>query len=303
MATIYDDTWLMQRATTGYPLPNTILNKGVNYSFILDAKILVPVVQDESFNSYNIQGTQFYLSKIIDTPAGYIIQISYSAQSQSIPVGKTKPISRQLQLADYQTTKHQRVQPIYVDHNQFPGLQINLVIGDTKNYTAGTQSFTLQQGRLDSFCRTVYTPIYTGIKSINGLVGDVNIVADAGIKISVDQSSNTIRISRQLYDYQEIKDAILQNYVKTINGIGPDSQGNVKIKGSDCVQIVPIANNALSIVNPCGKPCCDAVNTNQQVAQALQLMQYQKQLLKESIKSMANGINFMQANLAVLMGS
>lgn len=50
--------------------------------------------------------------------------------------------------------------------------------------------------------------------------------------------------------------------ILTINGVGPDSNGNFTLIGSNCVNIADASFGVL-LTNPCGQPClgCDAIDT------------------------------------------
>ena len=299
---IYDYDWVTQRATTSYPLQHNV--QGLNNSFILDAHILIPIVTDQTTQQQTIKSSVFFLSRIINDLDGYRLQVS----TQSGVIGKTGPIRKDLKLLDDVQDIYalqdlrQRTYSVLITNTQYQNVQINFYIGDTYSHSGGTLDIDRNSGILSSFCRSTYSPIYSGVKSINNLVGNVVIQTDQGIRIAVDSQSNTIKIYRQLYDFQSKFLQKFAQYVKTINGVSPDSNGNIQIKGSDCLQISQTADNALTIQNPCGKPCCSLQQYSTQVTKAVDLLLYQKETLRQMLQSMGNNINFMQANLATLLG-
>lgn len=299
---IYDYDWVTQRATTSYPLVHDV--PGLNNSFILDAKILVPITTQQLSNQYSIASTTFRISKIINAPDGYIIQLS----DQNNIIGRTGPISKKLQLLDqlnqdYISDIRERTYFVSITDDKYKDLQISLYIGDTINYTGGTIILDKKdQGLLSSFCRTVYSPIAGGVTSLNKLTGDITIQASQGISIKIDTQNNKIIIQRQLYKFQNDLSQILKNYIKTINGVKPDADGNIKLLGSDCLSVKQTTDNTLVVQNPCGKPCCSLQQYSTQLTKTVQLLVYQKQTIRQMIQSMGNNINFMQANLSSILG-
>lgn len=299
---IYDYDWVTQRSTTSYPLRHNV--EGLNNSFILDAHILIPIIQDQATQEQSIKSSVFYLSRIISDLDGYRLEVS----TQDGIIGRTGPIRKDLKLLDDVQDIYalddlrQRTYSVLITNPQYQNVQINFYIGDTYSYSGGTLDIAEDAGVLSSFCRSTYSPIYSGIKSINNLIGDVVIQADQGIIIDVNNQSNTIKIYRQLYDFQSKFLQKFSQYIKTINGVSPDSNGNIQIKGSDCLQITQTADNALTIQNPCGKPCCSLQEYSTQVTKAVDLLMYQKETLRQMLQSMGNNINFMQANLATILG-
>ena len=299
-----DYDWVTQRASSSYPLMCDVDN--LNNSFILDAHILVPIQDDPESTQQTISSSQFKISKIISVNNSYKIQVSASDSSGGDPVvvGQTGIIPNNLTLLDDRSCfdwfgdLKQRAYPVVITNQDYKHFQIVFYIGDTINYNAGTLILDDDLGVLSAFCRTTYSP-YTqsvGVSSINQLTGDITIIADQGILIQVDADQNTIKITREVVDYND------PDSVKTINGVKPDQNGNIELIGSDCLSVNQTGDNALTIQNPCGKPCCTLQQYSNQITKAIQLLTYQKQTLKQMLQSMGNNINFMQANLSTVIG-
>lgn len=254
---------------------------------------------DNILLSMDIDYNGFYVSRIVRQFDHYKIQISYKGNNsqQSIYIGTTGVISSKLSLIDYTTQASQRIYPVIIQNPEFKLLQITLCIGDTITYTAGTQDISAQNGAIDMHCVSVYRPVVQGISSINGLQGDITIQASDDIVIEVDYDKKIISISKKESNGP-------QEYlgVKTINGIEPDADGNIQIIGSDCLKVQHLTGNTISIQNPCGKPCCDSTTIDSDILNAISTLTFQKQILKQSMVSIANNLNYMQANLSVLMG-
>lgn len=298
---IYDYDWVTQRATTSYPLIHDV--PGLNNSFILDAKILVPITTQQLSDQCSIASTTFRVSKIINAPDGYRLQIS----AENVLVGSTGPIRKDLTPIDQSTIDsladlRNRTYFVTITNQDYKNLQISLYIGDTKNYTGGTLILEQDQGVLSSFCRSVYQPIAGGVTSLNKLTGDITIEAQQGITIEVDKAENRICIKRQLYTFEDQLESQLKKYVKTINKVKPDKTGNINIKGSDCLTVQQMSDNTLVIQNPCGKPCCTIQQYSTQLTNAVQMLSYQKDTIRQLLQAMGNNINFMQANLSSVLG-
>lgn len=133
----------------------------------------------------------------------------------------------------------------------------------------GFWEFTLDTGRLDP---DAVRPIIRGVSSItcvNGdqrsipLYGDIELVAGANIQLMpviVEGQDPIIRISAisgegTVDDCVCEGDTALTQPITSINGRAPTTAGAFNIVGSDCIQVVPIANG-LKVVDVCAQPCC-----------------------------------------------
>ena len=89
--------------------------------------------------------------------------------------------------------------------------------------------------------------------------------------------------------------------VRRINGVAPDSTGNVTIAGGDCTD-VSVSGNVISISNPCSKPCCD--DTSLADAQAsLTLLEAACARLENYYQALTTNVNAIQARLSSLIAS
>lgn len=286
--------WLNQRASNSYPLTQLSVQAGINCSFILDATIFVPQ------QSKDIKSSCFYLSKIQDTSNGLRLLVSYfESADTTYDVGWTSFIPKNLKLIRFDVQNDTRVFHIKPELDMFKNCIITLCIGQTQTYNKGSMQLTHQAGLLKPLSRGVYKPLVlpSGVQSINGLTGDVIIQAGQHASISVNQQTNTITIS---YNLPQL-DQLLADYVKSINGIKPIN-GNINLIGSDCIKVTDHPG-LITIQNPCGKPCCDSQNSYTQLSQALFNLEYQKSVLMDSFQSISNNINYMQSNLSLLMGT
>ena len=71
--------------------------------------------------------------------------------------------------------------------------------------------------------------------------------------------------------------------IKTINGIGPDENGNFNVLGSECIQINP-ETNAISVHDLCSQSCCGCTEL-EQLTEGLSQLKAQEESLKLLIES------------------
>jgi len=147
-----------------------------------------------------------------------------------------------------------------------------IVIGrleDIDEQPPGFWQFTLETTRLDP---DAVRPIIRGVSSItcvNGdqrsvpLYGDIELVAGNNIQlIPILQTGqdpiiriNAISGEGTVDSCVCEGDAAQTIPITSINGVPSTTAGDFNFVGSDCIQIVPIANG-LRIVDVCAQPCC-----------------------------------------------
>lgn len=96
------------------------------------------------------------------------------------------------------------------------------------------------------------------------LTGDVNLVARSNLQFKYEESTNTV--------YLDAGDGLGLNKncneagdcIRTINGVGPDENGNFILDGTDCAvfEVIP-AGTGIVLQDSCCKPCmgCTDVET------------------------------------------
>ena len=63
--------------------------------------------------------------------------------------------------------------------------------------------------------------------------------------------------------------------IRFINGVPPDEDGNIRLDGSECVEVVLTAAAVLTIMDSCSKPCCGCAELSGLV-EALRQMESQR---------------------------
>lgn len=147
-----------------------------------------------------------------------------------------------------------------------------IVVGrldDIDEQPPGVWEFTLASARVDP---DAVRPIVRGVSSVtcvNGdqrstrLYGDIELVAGANMRIVPVLAAGRDPVIRfdavsgegTVEDCACDGDDPAASPVYTINGVRPTVGGDFTVAGSDCVQIVPIANG-LRVVDVCAQPCC-----------------------------------------------
>ena len=201
----------------------------------------------------------------------------------------------------------------------------SLIVGTCADMLAyGNLRFTHDTAELISLRVHTYS---SGVDSITveaDAVRDLlqgNIVLRAGDGVSLAVSEETVdgvdmavvTVSRVPTDAEEalgitsVDEAVaaitaeLGMPVRRINGVAPDSTGNVTIAGGDCTD-VSVSGNVISISNPCSKPCCD--DTSLADAQAsLTLLEAACARLENYYQALTTNVNAIQARLSSLIAS
>lgn len=124
-------------------------------------------------------------------------------------------------------------------------------------------NFTFAASRTEFETRTII-PSLQGInrlifKNADGssfaLTGDIELVARTNLRFS-DQGGNRVILDAGENIGLNTDCTDLLPCIKTVNGVGPDEEGNFTLDFSDCATLTPIpANTGLLLQDICCKPC------------------------------------------------
>jgi len=131
---------------------------------------------------------------------------------------------------------------------------------------AGSYIFDLNGGRLEE---TVVRPDLRGVTALyavsgnatsQALYGDINLVSGANIRLVPDIETNSIIVNAiEGEGLSEPCDCLGDTEdlpcITTINGQGPNENGDFTISGDDCLTPSSVANG-IAISDDCSKPCC-----------------------------------------------
>lgn len=143
--------------------------------------------------------------------------------------------------------------------------------------------------------------------SAGALTGSINL--RAGLNMSLSVVGNTVVLSSGLLDSGIDQDSDCgcgfdeeapRPCIRSINGVLPDSQGNVQISGSDNLDVV-VGGGALQIDDSSTTPCCecDQVDVLYQAVQAVESEMSQLQTVNEQIRGRIDNMNAVLAAAAL----
>lgn len=186
------------------------------------------------------------------------------------------------------------------------GISGQLVIADTTDsrlYSDITIS-SPSQTYIHKHCVHQETGVTAIIVGESRLTGQVVLQFGTGISVQVQQQTNTIILTSST-SVSSLKQSMIADFgspIYTINGVRPDSSGNLQIRGADCTQITALGAGTIVISNPCSVPCCSD--------QGYQVMQAKLQTVRNAIKvldnyyvSLSSAINSMTSRLSLLISS
>lgn len=133
----------------------------------------------------------------------------------------------------------------------------------------GLFNFTIDDARIEL---QVVRPMIRAISSMKvanasgavseRLYGDIELVAGSNIQLSTVATATETKIIISALDGEgTIEDCICEGEaadapcIKTINGIGPTTDGNFNFVGDDCITFTGI-QNGLKVTDSCCAPCC-----------------------------------------------
>ena len=302
--------WVSTRATQSFPLADNVSGmstQGIQLpdQFLLDMKINIPYTTEQS----QLDSSKFHIKQVRQHGNLLSVIVGYDGTECLIASGIPKNIT----IASTMAARFFILSPLVADSSsQLSKLSGSISVGVTTNFAFGLLSFTLQTAQINPFCVSFINinpgEIEPDLKSvtINGrtYTQDLTVVLGQGLVVTQGaQNTVNIDISDQ-YLKQLVRAYIAQNYgdpIKTINGVSPNSVGNFRLIGADCVDVKTV-QGVITISNPCSKPCCTSQNT-QALAASLQVIKKQQDVLTEYYVNMTNNINYMQSNLATLLST
>lgn len=227
-------------------------------SFLVDASICIGTMDREGDSSYRYH---VYVSEIQVYPDYAYVIISDDVSGSVI--AKSDPISLALDSGSSVEERTIRVRPT-------GDLPVNgtLVIGTCEDISDKQGVLKITDPDEATLFPTSVVLLPIGVSSIivgdTEVTGDVVLEAGDNIDITYDKTDNVIKISVVNTDNVKVDDeyliqAVTSVYgqpVLTVNGISPDSTGNIKILPTDCLMVeTDSANHSISFYNPCGTTC------------------------------------------------
>lgn len=280
-SSIIGTEWLNVNALRCFPIRDDSDCTDISGGFKLPNDFLVDLsIPVSSAAQYDPDG--FYISEVAIFGQGVVITFSYYNDGNSpasLPAGKIDIGS-----VSVSASSHTQNRTYYIHGNDpFADTLGRVTIGtlDTILKSGGTFLFNLANTRLVS---TTIRSDATGVSSlrvINGtdvsdaIYGDIELVAGNNVSFSV--SGNTITINAiegagltASCGCASTSDVSLPPPIRTINGLPPNSNGNININATECVRIDSV-QGGLSITDDCSTPCCTSEEINKIVTDQTQL--------------------------------
>ena len=254
---IWNIEWLNQNSQRNYPLSEEASLLDTSGSFSLPLDLVVDLVWPVHATA-TIEPDKFHIYNLSIFGNGISLTLGYDGT----PIG-TVSVS-----AD----THARNQSYFISGTgDFHDSVGKITIGELTNTmaAAGSYSFNLSGARLEP---TVIRPDLRGVTGfvlVNGsdrselLTGDVEFIAGRNFRLTpvINPGENSqIRFDaisgeglNENCNCDNIPD--IGEPIRTINGVGPDENGNFTLQGSDCMQI-QASGTGLSIEDVCSNPCC-----------------------------------------------
>jgi hypothetical protein len=312
--------FLNQNMHRNYPLQDTqvvVSEDGVYLpsSFLVDLKMSIPCKLGDS----NINAANFFVSAVNHYSASVQVVISYQYDAEHSFECACSPaiVTADGSYPEVVTLTPAAGIPADTKWDPLRNLTGELWIGSTQEVAnVSSLKFTYEHAAINPTLITKIVRVDEIMSSVTVLVGDdvlgtisgeMKLKAGAGIAFVLDTNTNELTIkldetwlSEQI---QEIMATEVGTPLKSINGITPDSEGNLSIGGMDCTEVNNVAYG-ITISNPCSRPCCGDESGDVADIQASQgLLKDQVERLTQSLNAFIISLNNVETRLPSLVAS
>ena len=257
--------WLNENSLRNFPLVDGASSKDVTGSFTLPQDVIVDLIVPVSYSA-GLNPGKFHLYEVGVLGDGLTIKIGYGGVHDG-NVWTTAP--EVVCKASISAVTHTpNTSYLLFGEGDFADSVGKITIGELEAVQrfAGLFQFDLTGGRI---VPTLIKPDIRGITSIkvrNGsdlsdpVYGDVELVAGTNMQIVVDGQQITFNAIDGLNLNEDCgcvegADRELPDPIRTINGVTPNSVGNINLNGLRCIQITS-GTNQLNMADICSDPCC-----------------------------------------------
>lgn len=300
--------WLNTNSLRNYPLSQTASGTSKDGSFVipdslfLDMKLAIPFLANSSTTAAAINPSKFYISSIKVYPQGFVFFVGCEINDQ---IAVSEPVSF-ANFTEYSTvsirglSKPTSSNGQSFDFAQVYGVAVLGVIESLKPLV-GSFEFDVNGARLES------TVISYGPRRISGfkvfsdsstsslLSGQVTLASGTNHRMQIDGNSDigyTVKLNAiRNDDFAEVcdcNDVELGPCVRTINGVRPNSSGNITLIGTDCIDISSAGDSTISLGDNCAKPCCGC---------------NELEVLVTDVTALTSQLALLQAQIGVLSGN
>lgn len=295
--------WLDHNTERAYPLAIEATRQDATGSFTLPDDTIVSLYLSVHAGM-DVQPGRFFLRSINNLPSGLAIVIAYNSSSGVIDVA-----SGLVARAAYQKYQAYSLGGI----GDFADARGHFVLGDLANLDnqpAGEFEFEFEGGRLEADCIRPMIRGVTGLRVSSG--GDLsepiygNIVLQAGNNIRLTPLNDGGQDGTIVIDAIEgegltqtcVCADTIGDPIRTIAGVGPDSNGNINLLGDGCLKITGL-NGGIQLSDECSAPCCGCEEL-EIVTQAAEQFGDKATTLEGFINQLAASVNQMDQ---VVLGS
>lgn len=290
--------WLNQNAGRAYPLSEEASRKDITDSYALPDDFLVDMILPVNA-ALDYDPSSFYLSKLTVFGVGVTAEFSYWTGSTASLVGRvTVDVDSFVENKTY-----------YLNgQDDFEGVVGKVIVGriDTLFEHAGVFEFALADGRIESSVIVPDIRGVTGMRVLDGddigelFQGDIAFEPGANMRFTVaDFGGVTVLQISAISGEGTIADCECQGAValagpvRALNGVPPDSLGNINLLGDDCLKITPQASdNQVQIMDVCSKPCCGCPE--------LETLVEDQKRVRDKVQTLVNLASRLESGIAVL---
>jgi hypothetical protein len=254
--------WLGQNSQRAYPIADWGTKRDKTNTIILPDSFIVEFYLP-IHSGLSVQPERFFLRDLGIFPTGYNIGIGYDNNTLSPPLIATANIPK----ATHTENRSYAVGGV----DSFNDTVGHITIGALDEidqlppglYTFAPAATPLEVDTIRPIIRGV-----AGVAVVNGTdrsptyYGDIELIAGSNMRIAVVSSdADSAQISFSAISGEGLNatcacdENITGDPIRFINGIPPLQDGNFRIVGDDCIELVPIANG-IKFTDSCSKPCC-----------------------------------------------
>lgn len=263
---IVNQEWLNQNSMRRYPLSEEATAVDSTGSYKLPDAFLVDMV------------LPVHATLNIDPSKFHVMQVAIFGTGVNLTIGHNGVIAGTVSILTASFTRNSTffVQGV----GDFSDMLGKVVIGDldaAMEAGAGVYNFDLAAGRIEASVVVPDIRGLTGLRVKTGdtysdlIQGDVAFEAGTNVRLDVTTIGGVSVLTINAIDGEgTVADCACEGAIddrpsiKTINGVHPDSSGNIELIGDDCLEISPASGDIPTELQPhtvqlkdtCSKPCC-----------------------------------------------
>ena len=252
---LLDIDWLNQNANRAYPIDEAAGGVDVTGAFTLPKSFLVDLLWPVQ-SAFNHDCARFHLASVLTAGDTVVVHLAYT------PADGAEPVAVGSFTVNRATHVRNQVYGI-VGTGDFADSVGRAAVGDLTELYAhgGGLSFDLDGARIVPTC------IRPNLRGVSGLVvrngadvsdiitGDCELVAGRNVRLTVDGNRVIIDAVADGSLNEDCGCAETGPCIQTINGVGPDPDGDFRLIGDDCLIQTAIADG-VQLEDRCSKSCC-----------------------------------------------